>query len=60
MEDRVRILNSVEIRPAASYVLYWGQMNRRVDSNHALAYAASKANELGLPLLFYEDRKSVV
>lgn len=29
-------------------------MNRRVESNHALAYAAGKANELGLPLLFYE------
>src|SRR6476620_3207289 len=29
-------------------------MNRRVDSNHALAYAAANANELNLPLLFYE------
>src|SRR4029078_8688659 len=29
-------------------------MNRRVDSNHALAYAAEKANALDLPLLFYE------
>ncbi len=42
------------MRPGASYVLYWAQMNRRVDSNHALAYAASKANELDLPLVFYE------
>ena len=29
-------------------------MNRRATSNHALAFAAEKANELGLPLLVYE------
>jgi len=29
-------------------------MNRRVDSNHALAYAISLANEHHLPVLFYE------
>jgi deoxyribodipyrimidine photo-lyase len=54
LEDRVRILNAAPARRGASYVLYWAQMNRRVDSNHALAYAALKANEMGLPLLFYE------
>jgi len=35
-------------------VLYWAQMNRRVASNHALAHAAALADELGLPVLFYE------
>ena len=35
-------------------MLYWAQMNRRLESNHALAYAAELANELNLPLLFYE------
>jgi len=35
-------------------VVYWAQMNRRVDSNHALAYAAGLANDCKLPLLFYE------
>ena len=29
-------------------------MNRRVESNHALSFAADIANELNLPLLFYE------
>jgi deoxyribodipyrimidine photo-lyase len=29
-------------------------MNRRVESNHALAYAAQLANERDLPVLFYE------
>ncbi len=36
------------------YILYWAQMNRRVESNHALAFAAELANERGLPVLFYE------
>jgi len=51
---RVRKLNAAAIRPGARYVLYWAQMNRRVESNHALAHAAALANELELPLLFYE------
>jgi len=37
-----------------SYVLYWAQMNRRVESNHALAYAVELANRRGLPVVFYE------
>ncbi|MDP9172213.1 MAG: deoxyribodipyrimidine photo-lyase, partial [Acidobacteriota bacterium] len=41
-------------REDARYVLYWAQMNRRVDSNHALAYAVELANERKLPLLVYE------
>jgi deoxyribodipyrimidine photo-lyase len=51
---RIRPLNDAAPRPGAKYVLYWCQMNRRADSNHALAYAAEKANELRLPLLVYE------
>lgn len=42
------------MRKDAKFVLYWSQMNRRVDSNHALAYAAQLANERKLPLLVYE------
>lgn len=34
--------------------MYWTGANRRVESNHALAYAAQLANELKLPLLYYE------
>lgn len=51
---RVRLLNEATIRTPARYVLYWSQMNRRVESNHALAHAAGLANQLNLPLLFYE------
>lgn len=35
-------------------MLYWAQMNRRVEANHALAYAVQLGNESGLPVLFYE------
>ena len=42
------------MRPGARYVLYWAQMNRRVEFNHALAYAVEIANSLRLPVLFYE------
>src|SRR4051812_22409769 len=54
VEKRVRILNDDPIRTPAEYVLYWSQMNRRATYNHALAYAITQANELGLPLLVYE------
>src|SRR5579859_8004845 len=54
VNDRVQLLNQAPFRPGAKYVLYWAQMNRRVDSNHALAYAAELANEAQLPVLFYE------
>ncbi len=42
------------MRAGGRYVLYWAQMNRRVESNHALAYAVEIANGLKLPVLFYE------
>lgn len=54
LRDRVRKLNEGEERAGAGYVLYWAQMNRRVDSNHALLFAAKLANRLDLPVLFYE------
>ncbi len=53
-EARVRALNDEPVRHGARYVLYWARSNRRVSSNHALAFAAERANDLGLPLLFYE------
>ena len=52
--QRIRILNQAPLNPAGEYVLYWAQMNRRVRSNHALAHAVELANELDLPVLFYE------
>jgi deoxyribodipyrimidine photo-lyase len=51
---RVRKLNRGEWQAKGRFVLYWAQMNRRVDSNHALAYAVELANEHQLPVLFYE------
>jgi len=52
--QRVRALNDAPVRAGAKFVLYWAQMNRRVDSNHALVRAVQRANELGLPVLYYE------
>ena len=52
--ERVRQLNEAGEKPGAGYVLYWAQMNRRVDANHGLLYAVEIANRLGLPVLFYE------
>ncbi len=54
MQNRVRKLNDADFPARAQYVLYWAQMNRRVDANHGLAFAADLANERGLPLLYYE------
>jgi deoxyribodipyrimidine photo-lyase len=54
VQDRVRLLNGRPFQAKAKYVLYWAQMNRRVESNHALAYAIGLANQHELPVLFYE------
>ncbi|MEO8050623.1 MAG: deoxyribodipyrimidine photo-lyase [Acidobacteriota bacterium] len=52
--DRVRKLNSAEEGKKGSYVLYWAQVNRRVECNHALSFAVDRANHLNLPVLSYE------
>jgi deoxyribodipyrimidine photo-lyase len=52
--DRVQLLNEFPARSGASYVLYWIQANRRLDSNHALAFAIETANRLRLPVLVAE------
>ncbi len=54
MHQRARQLNSAGLRTGADYVLYWSQMNRRADANQALDFAIELANELALPVLFYE------
>ena len=54
MQERVRKLNEAPVRATGQFVLYWSQMNRRVESNYALAYAVELANGLKLPVLFYE------
>ena len=52
--ERVRALNDAKPREGGAYVLHWAQMNRRAESNHALAFAAETAHANGLPLLVYE------
>lgn len=54
VDSRHRALNDSPVRSPAAYVLYWMQMNRRAESNHALEFAATRANALKLPLLVYE------
>jgi deoxyribodipyrimidine photo-lyase len=52
--ERIHQLNDAQERPDRKYVLYWAQMNRRVDANHGLLYAVEIANRLRLPVLYYE------
>jgi deoxyribodipyrimidine photo-lyase len=54
MNERARQLNTAGKRAGGEYVLYWSQMNRRADWNQALDFAVELANELALPVLFYE------
>ena len=53
--ERIRQLNDAQTKPERRYVLYWAQMNRRVDSNHGLLRAVEIANEHNLPVLYYES-----
>lgn len=52
--ERISKLNPAPERQDREYILYWSQMNRRVDANHALLYAVELANRFRLPVLFYE------
>lgn len=57
INERVLLLNDKPVNAAAKYVLYWMQMYKRVDNNHALIYAIRRANELQLPVVVYEGLK---
>lgn len=57
INERVVALNEKPVNREARYVLYWMQMFKRVDNNHALIWAVRKANELKLPLVVYEGLK---
>lgn len=54
VEERIRVLNGAPVRPDGAYVVYWAGANRRVESNHGPARAVEIANELALPVLYYE------
>ncbi len=51
-KTRIRALN--ERRTGrGEYVLYWMQASQRAEYNHALEYAISRGNELGLPVVVF-------
>ncbi len=54
LQQRIRALNDRPIRDEGKYVLYWMQMYRRLDFNHALNHAIALANSLKKPLVIYE------
>jgi deoxyribodipyrimidine photo-lyase len=51
---RLRRLNDARTNPRGEYVLYWAQIHRRLERNHALDYALRCADETGKPLVVYE------
>ena len=56
-DNRVRQLNDHRVNHDGDYVLYWCQMFRRLNHNHALDYAISMATELKKPLVVFEGLK---
>jgi deoxyribodipyrimidine photo-lyase len=57
INERVVQLNDKPVNPRGRYVLYWMQMYKRVENNHALVWAIRNANELKLPVVVYEGLK---
>ena len=57
ISERVQLLNDKPENKEAKYVLYWMQMFKRADYNHALNFAIEQANERKLPLVVYEGLK---
>jgi deoxyribodipyrimidine photo-lyase len=53
-QARLRRLNDQPLRTGGEYVLYWMQIYRRLERNHALDYALRCSRELGKPLVVYE------
>ncbi len=57
INERAIALNDKPINRQGRYVLYWMQMYKRVEYNHALIWAVRQANELKMPLVVYEGLK---
>ena len=55
-QARLRSLNDRPSRRDGDYVLYWVQIFRRLERNHALDYALVRAEELGKPLVLEYSR----
>jgi len=49
--ERLHTLNDKPALAKGGFVLYWMQQSQRAEWNHALEYAAERANELELPLV---------
>lgn len=57
INERVQLLNDKPANNNGKYVLYWMQMFKRAEHNHALRFAIQEANERRLPLVVYEGLK---
>ncbi|MEP6902687.1 MAG: deoxyribodipyrimidine photo-lyase [Actinomycetota bacterium] len=57
ISERVQLLNDKSANNNGKYVLYWMQMFKRTEYNHALNFAIREANERKLPLVVYEGLK---
>lgn len=57
INERVRLLNCASENPRGRYVLYWMQIFKRTEFNHALNFAIQEANRRRLPLVVYEGLK---
>jgi deoxyribodipyrimidine photo-lyase len=53
-QSRLRRLNEARVATDGDYVLYWAQVYRRLERNHALDYALKCAGDLNRPLVVYE------
>lgn len=54
---RIRHVNPHDVSKKGHYVLYWMQIYRRLDHNHALDHALMLAGDLKKPLVVYEGLK---
>jgi len=57
ISERVQLLNGKSANTGGKYILYWMQMFKRTEYNHALNFAIKEANERKLPLVVYEGLK---
>lgn len=57
ISERVQLLNDESPNNDGKYILYWMQMFKRTEYNHALNFAIEQANERRLPLVVYEGLK---
>jgi deoxyribodipyrimidine photo-lyase len=57
IDERTQLINAKTENNDAKYVLYWMQIFKRAEYNHALNFAIRMANERRLPVVVYEALK---